>query len=115
MPVSYTHLLVKNIRPGNISDKLREAMGLPEGKLPPWCAKMKDFGLPPGYPNLRIAGLNWGIENLNGNVYGSLKQTASGKKHGELFGKKVFFGEEQESESESENEGSSENLSLIHI
>lgn len=103
------HNLLKNIRPGNISDKLREAMGLPEGKLPPWCAKMKDFGLPPGYPNLRIAGLNWGIENLNGNVYGSLKQTASGKKHGELFGEKVFFEEEQESESESENEGSSEN------
>ncbi|CAI1651300.1 hypothetical protein SEUBUCD646_0M03780 [Saccharomyces eubayanus] len=64
--------MVNRKRPGRISQELREIMNLPEGQLPPWCMKMKDVGLPIGYPNLKIAGLNWDITNLKGDVYGKI-------------------------------------------
>lgn len=64
--------MVNRKRPGRISQELREIMNLPEGQLPPWCMKMKDVGLPTGYPDFKIAGLNWDITNLNGDVYGKI-------------------------------------------
>ncbi|CAI4050216.1 hypothetical protein SUVZ_13G3720 [Saccharomyces uvarum] len=64
--------MVNRKRPGRISQELRKIMNLPEGQLPPWCMKMKDLGLPTGYPGFKIAGLNWDITNLNGDVYGKI-------------------------------------------
>ena len=48
----------RNIRPGRISEKLREALGMMEKSPPPWLFKMQKLGPPPSYPNLKIPGLN---------------------------------------------------------
>ena len=48
----------RNIRPGRISEKLREALGMMENSPPPWLFKMQKLGPPPSYPNLKIPGLN---------------------------------------------------------
>jgi splicing factor 3B subunit 2 len=45
-------------RPGFISDRLREALGMQPGFPPPWLFKMQQFGPPPAYPGLRIPGVN---------------------------------------------------------
>lgn len=73
-------------KPGSISSKLRQALGLMEGQLPPWCANMKTLGLPPSYPDLKIAGLNWDIQNLRGEVYGTLKGPDATKTTHPMFG-----------------------------
>lgn len=45
-------------RPGQLSDELKLALGMPEGCPPPWLINMQRFGPPPSYPHLRIPGLN---------------------------------------------------------
>ncbi|QLG73578.1 hypothetical protein HG535_0F00880 [Zygotorulaspora mrakii] len=76
---------VKEKEPGKLSTELREIMNLKEGQLPPWCMKMKSLGMPPGYPTLKIAGLNMGIENLSGDTYGRLERLHN-KKRAAMFG-----------------------------
>ncbi|QLQ81862.1 hypothetical protein HG537_0G01160 [Torulaspora globosa] len=88
-------------RPGRISSKLRQAMGLSEGQLPPWCTKMKTVGLPPSYPDLKIAGLNWDIENLRGEVYGTLKGPGATKTTHPLFGTIISAYDEPDTAKES--------------
>ncbi|QLL34745.1 hypothetical protein HG536_0H01200 [Torulaspora globosa] len=88
-------------KPGKISSKLRQAMGLSEGQLPPWCAKMRTLGMPPSYPDLKIAGLNWDIENLRGEVYGSLKDPDATKNTHPLFGTIISAYDEPETTEES--------------
>lgn len=82
-------------RPGRISSRLRQAMGIPEGQLPPWCSKMKGLGMPPSYPGLKVAGLNWGIENMTGEIYGTLESPATTGKVPPLFGTIISVGDEQ--------------------
>lgn len=48
----------RNIRPGRISEKLREALGMVDNAPPPWLRRMQKLGPPPSYPNVRIPGLN---------------------------------------------------------
>jgi len=49
----------KGFRPGTLSDKLRSALGLPSNtNPPPWLNNMQRYGPPPGYPSLKIPGLN---------------------------------------------------------
>lgn len=84
---------IKETRPGKISSELRQIMNLPEGQLPPWCAKMNSLGMPPGYPNLRIAGLNWEIENLKGDCYGELRAPDT-TKDVPLFGSIIAINDE---------------------
>ena len=48
----------RNIKPGQLSQKLREALGMLDGGPPPWLFKMQKIGPPPSYPNLKIPGLN---------------------------------------------------------
>uniref|UniRef100_A0A0K0CU00 PSP domain-containing protein n=1 Tax=Angiostrongylus cantonensis TaxID=6313 RepID=A0A0K0CU00_ANGCA len=55
--------LMKDKKPGNLSDELRIALGMPVGPNahkfpPPWLIAMQRYGPPPSYPNIRIAGLN---------------------------------------------------------
>ena len=55
-------------RPGELSDELRTALGMPIGPNahrypPPWLTAMKRHGQPPSYPNLRIPGLNCPFED----------------------------------------------------
>jgi len=54
---------LKETKPGNLSDDLRTALGMPIGPNserypPPWLIAMQRYGLPPSYPNLKIPGLN---------------------------------------------------------
>jgi len=57
---------LKEKKPGDLSDDLRTALGMPVGQgkqliPPPWLIAMQRYGPPPSYPNLKIAGLNAAI------------------------------------------------------
>jgi len=45
-------------KPGVISERLREALGMQEGAPPPWLVKLQQYGPPPSYPRLQIPGVN---------------------------------------------------------
>lgn len=94
---------IKHRKPGRLSKELRDIMKLQEGQLPPWCMKMKSLGMPPGYPTLKVAGLNWGIENLKGDVYGILDSSKK-KKKASLFGTILSLDDESEESDENEIE-----------
>lgn len=49
---------VKEKRPGDISEELREALGIAPGAPPPWLFAMQRYGPPPSYPDLKIPGVN---------------------------------------------------------
>lgn len=51
---------LKHLQPGKLSDKLRKALGMPQGDdvPPPWLLNMQKFGPPPGYPKLKLPGVN---------------------------------------------------------
>ncbi|KAI3376267.1 hypothetical protein L3Q82_016777, partial [Scortum barcoo] len=54
---------LKEKKPGDLSDELRIALGMPVGPNahkvpPPWLIAMQRYGPPPSYPNLKIPGLN---------------------------------------------------------
>lgn len=54
---------LKEKKPGDLSDELRLALGMPVGANshkvpPPWLIAMQRYGPPPSYPNLKIPGLN---------------------------------------------------------
>ncbi|KAJ5343362.1 uncharacterized protein N7506_003186 [Penicillium brevicompactum] len=49
---------LKHLRPGEISDELREALGMAPGGPPPWLVNQQRFGPPTSYPALKIPGLN---------------------------------------------------------
>ncbi|KAG7285083.1 hypothetical protein NEMBOFW57_009703 [Staphylotrichum longicolle] len=48
----------KVFKPGDISDALREALGMQPGFPPPWLLQQQRVGPPPSYPTLKIPGLN---------------------------------------------------------
>ncbi|KAF2717818.1 DUF382-domain-containing protein [Polychaeton citri CBS 116435] len=49
---------LRHLRPGELSDELREALNMPPGAAPPWLLKQQQYGPPPSYPAMRIQGLN---------------------------------------------------------
>ncbi|GAA6016671.1 hypothetical protein JCM10207_000143 [Rhodosporidiobolus poonsookiae] len=49
---------LKEKRPGDLSQELKEALSIPPLAPPPWLISMQRYGPPPSYPNLRIPGLN---------------------------------------------------------
>lgn len=49
---------LKHLRPGELSDDLREALNMPLGAPPPWLINMQRFGPPPSYPALKVPGVN---------------------------------------------------------
>lgn len=49
---------LKEKRPGQLSDELKRALGMPDGAPPPWLINMQRYGPPIAYPNLKIPGLN---------------------------------------------------------
>lgn len=61
-------LKMRVYRPGQLSDELKLALGMPDGCPPPWLINMQRFGTPPAYPHLRIPGLNAPIPE--GNSFG---------------------------------------------
>ncbi|CDJ68640.1 splicing factor 3B subunit 2, putative [Eimeria necatrix] len=48
----------RNIKPGKLSDRLKEALGMGPLSPPPWLLNMQRYGPPPAYPRLRLPGLN---------------------------------------------------------
>lgn len=97
-------------KPGKISQELRNIMGLQDGQLPIWCMEMNKIGLPPSYPNIKIAGINWDISNLTNEKYGiwnSPMEKVKKKGRTGLFGKILNFvndNDKFESDNESEQE-----------
>lgn len=45
-------------KPGEVSDSLRDALGMQPGFPPPWLLQQQRVGPPPSYPLLKISGLN---------------------------------------------------------
>lgn len=57
-------------KPGKLSSALRKALGFHQDRLPIWCKKWKEIGLPPSYPGMKVAGINWDMTNLRDDTYG---------------------------------------------
>lgn len=51
-------LRLSHLKPGFLSERLRNALGMPAGAPPPWLINMQRHGPPPSYPTLKIPGLN---------------------------------------------------------
>ncbi|KAI9730513.1 MAG: hypothetical protein M1834_005754 [Cirrosporium novae-zelandiae] len=120
---------LKHLRPGELSDELKEALNIPPGAPPPWLINQQRFGPPPSYPALKIPGLNappppgaqWGFhpggygkppvdENhrplYGGDIFGVLQQPQN-PQVGEPV-EKTLWGELKEPEEESEEESEDE-------
>ncbi|ODN06642.1 Splicing factor 3B subunit 2 [Orchesella cincta] len=122
---------MKDKKPGELSDDLRTALGMPVGPTahrvpPPWLIAMQRYGPPPSYPHLKIPGLNapipdgcsfgyhaggWGKppvdemgRPLYGDVFGVMNQDDSALAEEELIDKNLWGELESEEESESEEE-----------
>ena len=49
---------LRHLRPGELSEELKEALNIPPGAPPPWLINQQRFGPPPSYPALKVPGLN---------------------------------------------------------
>jgi hypothetical protein len=47
-----------HLKPGVLSDELKDALGMGPGHPPPWLINQQNNGPPPSYPNLQIPGVN---------------------------------------------------------
>ncbi|KAH8657113.1 hypothetical protein BGZ60DRAFT_494376 [Tricladium varicosporioides] len=120
---------LKHLRPGELSDELKEALNIPPGAPPPWLINQQRFGPPPSYPSLKIPGLNappppggaWGfhpggygkppVDEFNrplfgGDIFGVLQPQVNNQL-GEPV-EKTIWGELQAPEEESEEEEESD-------
>ncbi|XP_052130107.1 splicing factor 3B subunit 2 [Frankliniella occidentalis] len=88
---------LKEKKPGDLSDDLRTALGMPVGSSahkvpPPWLIAMQRYGPPPSYPNLKIPGLNAPIPDncsfgYHAGGWGKPPVDESGKAlYGDVFG-----------------------------
>ncbi|KAM5458463.1 hypothetical protein MaudCBS49596_000377 [Microsporum audouinii] len=120
---------LKHLRPGELSDELKEALNIPPGAPPPWLINQQRFGPPPSYPAIKIPGLNappppgamWGyhpggygkppVDEHNRPLYGGdifgVLQTQQNVQQGEPV-EKDLWGELQPPEEEEEEEESEE-------
>ncbi|KAG8526278.1 uncharacterized protein KY384_000271 [Bacidia gigantensis] len=120
---------LKHLRPGELSEELKEALNIPPGAPPPWLINQQRFGPPPSYPALKVPGLNappppggsWGfhpggygkppVDEYNRPLYGGdifgVLQPQQNTQLGEPV-EKTPWGELQEPEEESEEEESDE-------
>ncbi|KAI0181551.1 DUF382-domain-containing protein [Hypoxylon sp. FL1284] len=117
---------LRHLRPGELSDPLKEALSIPPGAPPPWLINQQRFGPPPSYPSLRIPGLNapipagaqWGfnpgcygkppVDEYNrplygGDIFGIMQPSQAAPPPGEPI-ERTLWGELQEPEEESEEE-----------
>ena len=120
---------LKHLRPGELSEELKEALNIPPGAPPPWLINQQRFGPPPSYAALKIPGLNappppggaWGfhpggygkppVDEYNRPLYGGdifgVLQPQQNTQLGEPV-EKTLWGELQEPEEESEEEDDSD-------
>ena len=116
---------LKHLRPGELSDELKDALSMPPSAPPPWLINQQRFGPPPSYPSIRIPGLNappppgstWGfhpggygkppVDDYNRPLYGGdifgVMQPQQNQQGGEPV-EKTLWGELQEPEEEEEEE-----------
>ncbi|KAJ4505873.1 hypothetical protein HRR83_008139 [Exophiala dermatitidis] len=117
---------LRHLRPGELSDELKEALNMPPGAPPPWLINMQRYGPPPSYPALKVPGVNappppgasWGFapgqwgkppvdEATNRPLYGGdifgVLQPQQNTQQGEPV-EKELWGELQEQEEEEEEE-----------
>merc|ERR1712156_157031 len=122
---------LKEKKPGDLSDDLRTALGMPVGPNahkvpPPWLIAMQRYGPPPSYPNLKIPGLNapipegcsfgyhaggWGkppVDETGKPLYGDVFGTSDGGYSQQMPVEEVDQTLWGEMESESEEEESEE-------
>lgn len=93
---------LRHLRPGELSDELREALNMPPGAPPPWLINQQRFGPPPSYPAMKVPGLNaapplgasWGF---HAGGYGKPPVDDQGKP---LWGGDVFGVAEQEDQAD---------------
>jgi splicing factor 3B subunit 2 len=120
---------LRHLRPGELSEELKEALSIPPGAPPPWLINQQRFGPPPSYPSLKIPGLNappppggaWGfhpggygkppVDEFNRPLYGGdifgVLQPQVNNQAGEPI-ERTLWGELQAPEEESEEEESEE-------
>ncbi|PBP23777.1 splicing factor 3B [Diplocarpon rosae] len=118
---------LRHLRPGELSEELKEALNIPPGAPPPWLINQQRFGPPPSYPSLKIPGLNappppggaWGfhpggygkppVDEFNRPLYGGdifgVLQPQVNNQAGEPV-ERTLWGELQAPEDESEDEES---------
>ncbi|EGF80398.1 hypothetical protein BATDEDRAFT_35091 [Batrachochytrium dendrobatidis JAM81] len=90
-------------KPGNLSNDLVMALGIPPLAPPPWLINMQRYGPPPSYPQLKIPGLNapipdgaqwgyhpggWGkppVDEFNRPLYGDVFGTSIDQTNSELI------------------------------
>ncbi|KAG2229248.1 hypothetical protein BDF21DRAFT_430488 [Thamnidium elegans] len=129
---------LKEQKPGQLSEELKEALNMPPLAPPPWLINMQRYGPPPSYPSLKIAGLNapipegaqwgyhpggWGrppVDEFNrplyGDVFGVTQPNAVPPEIVEPVDKKIWgelesedeYEEEEEEEEEEESEAEEE-------
>jgi len=122
---------LKEKKPGDLSDDLRTALGMPVGPNahkvpPPWLIAMQRYGPPPSYPNLKIMGLNapipdgcsfgyhaggWGkppVDEQGKPLYGDVFGTADANAYHQPVPEEIDQTLWGEMESESEEEESSD-------
>merc|ERR1719289_484412 len=122
---------LKEKKPGDLSDDLRTALGMPVGPNahkvpPPWLIAMQRYGPPPSYPNLKIPGLNapipdgcsfgyhaggWGkppVDELGKPLYGDVFGTADASTFHAAPTEEIDHSLWGEMDSESEEESSEE-------
>jgi splicing factor 3B subunit 2 len=120
---------LRHLRPGELSDELKEALNIPPGAPPPWLINQQRYGPPPSYPSLKIPGLNappppggaWGfhpggygkppVDEFNrplfgGDIFGVLQPQVNNQA-GEPI-ERTIWGELQAREDESEEEEESD-------
>ncbi|KAG2196547.1 hypothetical protein INT47_010386 [Mucor saturninus] len=117
---------LKEQKPGQLSEELKEALNMPPLAPPPWLINMQRYGPPPSYPSLKIAGLNapipegaqwgyhpggWGrppVDEFNrplyGDVFGVTQPNAAPPEIVEPVDKKIWGELESEDEYEEEEE-----------
>ncbi|KAG9242180.1 hypothetical protein BJ878DRAFT_544511 [Calycina marina] len=120
---------LRHLRPGELSDELKDALNIPPGAPPPWLINQQRFGPPPSYQSLKIPGLNappppggaWGfhpggygkppVDEFNRPLYGGdifgVLQPQVNTQAGEPV-ERTLWGEVQPVEDESEEEEESD-------
>ncbi|KAF2156147.1 DUF382-domain-containing protein [Myriangium duriaei CBS 260.36] len=116
---------MRHLRPGELSDELRQALAMPPGYPPPWLINMQRFGPPKSYPTLKVPGVNappppggsWGFEFgqwgrppvdtynrplYGGDLFGTLEEQASAPEGVPVD--RTLWGELQEPEEEEEED-----------
>jgi splicing factor 3B subunit 2 len=91
-----------NLKPGELSEELREALSMAPGHPPPWLINMQRFGPPPSYPSMRISGVNapipagaaWGFQP---GQWGKAPTDDAGKPlfGGDLYGTSILEEQQQ--------------------